>query len=69
MAIFVTDSSEGSTISSNPDGESVSAIKPRSERLKMLVPSQTSFRKWGWFGGSYEAAISSEEKTQKGVWW
>ena len=36
MATFVTDSSdEGSTISSNPDGESVSAIKPRkSERLK-----------------------------------
>ena len=36
MAISVTDSSvEGSTISSNPDGESVSAIKPRrSKRLK-----------------------------------
>ena len=35
MATFATDSlDEGSTISSNPDGESVSAIKPRSEHLK-----------------------------------
>ena len=36
MATFITDSSdEGSTISSNPDGESISAIKSRrSEHLK-----------------------------------
>ena len=66
MATFVTDSlDEGSTISSNPDGASVSAIKPRSERLKMLVPSQTLFQKvrmiWRKLQGGHLLM-------QKGVW-